>query len=129
MNYFNDLNPYLVRQENDDSNNTTSSTTPSATPGMTTPDPTTPITPAPVIDQAYVENILRLNVGKLGSFYFTYASSNEWRDKVYKGIIEEAGRDHFIVHDPKTDQRYLLQLVYLTWAEFDEAINYQHPYQ
>ena len=53
----------------------------------------------------------------------------EWRDRIFKGIIEQAGRDHFILHDPKTGKRYLLQLVYLEWAEFDEALNYQYPYQ
>ena len=127
MNYFNDLNPYLVRQ---DENNTTNEDGTINTPSnQTTPGSNTTLTPAPVIDQAYIENILRLNVGKLGSFYFTYSSSNEWRDKVYKGVIEQAGRDHFIIHDPKNDKRYLLQLVYLTWAEFDEPLNYQHPYQ
>lgn len=124
MDYFNDLNPYLVRQDPaPETNEAAPNTSQTATP------PATPITPAPVIDQAYVENILRINVGKLGTFYFTYTSSNEWRDKVYTGIIEQAGRDHFIVHDPKTNKRYLLQLVYLEWAEFDEAIDYQYPYQ
>lgn len=118
MDYFNDLNPYLVRQD------------PAPETPSTPTNPSAPsITPAPVIDQAYVENILRINVGKLGTFYFTYSGSNEWRDKVYKGVIEQAGRDHFIIHDPKTDKRYLLQLVYLEWIEFDEAINYQYPYQ
>ncbi|WRK53445.1 spore coat protein GerQ [Coprobacillaceae bacterium CR2/5/TPMF4] len=85
--------------------------------------------PAPVIDQTYIENILRLNIGKLGTFYFTYSNSNEWRDKVYRGIIQQAGRDHFIIRDSKTNHEYLLQLVYFNWAEFDEPINYQHPYQ
>lgn len=131
MDYFSDLNPYLVRQDAVPETPSTPSTT--GTTGTTGTSPSTPstpsITPAPIIDQAYVENILRINVGKLGTFYFTYTGSNEWRDKVYKGIIEQAGRDHFIIHDPKTDKRYLLQLVYLEWAEFDEAINYQYPYQ
>ncbi|OUP76881.1 spore coat protein GerQ [Erysipelatoclostridium sp. An15] len=136
MNYFNDLNPFLVRQENDNSsaeNPSDSSTNP---PPITTPPNTsntpgtgTTMVPAPVIDQTYIENILRLNIGKLGTFYFTYSNSNEWRDKVYRGIIQQAGRDHFIIRDSKTNHEYLLQLVYFNWAEFDEPINYQHPYQ
>ena len=79
MNYFNDLNPFLVRQENDNSsaeNPSDSSTNP---PPITTPPNTsntpgtgTTMVPAPVIDQTYIENILRLNIGKLGTFYFTY---------------------------------------------------------
>ena len=132
MDYFNDLNPYLVRQDPApaETPDTTPTPAPAPTPNQTPGTPSTPsVTPAPVIDQAYVENILRINVGKLGTFYFTYTGSNEWRDRVFKGIIEQAGRDHFILHDPKTGKRYLLQLVYLEWAEFDEALNYQYPYQ
>ena len=53
-------------------------------------------------EQSYVENILRLNKGKLATFYFSYPDSVEWRDRTYTGIIEAAGRDHIIVSDPKT---------------------------
>ena len=56
--------------------------------------------PTPISEQTYLENILRLNIGKLGTFYFTYTGSEDWRDRVYKGIIEEVGRDHFVVRDP-----------------------------
>lgn len=57
--------------------------------------------PTPISEQTYLENILRLNIGKLGTFYFTYTGSEDWRDRIYKGIIEEVGRDHFVVRDPK----------------------------
>ena len=53
------------------------------------------------MEQSYIENILRLNKGKKVKAYFTYPDANEWRDKVYEGIIEEAGRDHLIMSDPK----------------------------
>ncbi len=80
--------------------------------------------PIPITEQTYLENILRLNVGKLGTFYFTYTGSNDWRDRAYKGIIESVGRDHFIVRDPKNQKYYLFQFVYFDWAEFDEMINF-----
>ena len=118
MNFFDDLNPYLVRQED--------TTPPSSNTGPSFPPENPPnpgFTPPPVVTQAYIENVLRINIGKLGTFYFTYTGSNEWRDKMYKGVIEQVGRDHFVIHDPKTDQRYLLQLVYFNWAEFDEQLN------
>ena len=41
------------------------------------------------LEQSYIENILRLNKGKRVNVYMSYADSNEWRDKVYSGIIEE----------------------------------------
>ncbi len=89
----------------------------------------TPPTVDNVLEQSYIENIMRLNKGKLGTFYFTYTDSNEWRDRVYKGIIEAAGRDHLIISDPKTGKRYLLQLIYFNWAEFDGEIDYSYPFR
>lgn len=87
------------------------------------------ITPPLIIEQSYIENILRLNKGKVGTFYFTYTDSNEWRDRIFKGVIEAAGRDHLIISDPKTGKRYLFQMIYFQWAEFDEEINYDYPFQ
>ena len=49
------------------------------------------------LEQSYIENILRLNKGKLGKFYATFPDSNDWRDSVFNGIVEEAGRDHLII--------------------------------
>ena len=83
-----------------------------------------PTSPTPIVEQTYLENILRLNIGKLGTFYFTYTGSNDWRDRAYKGIIEQVGRDHFIISDPKNNKHYLFQFVYFDWAEFDEELNY-----
>lgn len=76
------------------------------------------------LEQSYIENILRLNRGKLATFYFSYPDSVEWRDKTYTGIIEAAGRDHVIVSDPKNGRWYLLLMIYLNYVDFDEKINY-----
>lgn len=75
-------------------------------------------------EQSYVENILRLNRGKLATFYMSFPDSVEWRDKTFTGIIEAAGRDHIIVSDPKTGHWYLLLMIYLNYVDFDEKINY-----
>lgn len=80
------------------------------------------------IEQSYVENILRLNKGKLATLYFSYPDSVEWRDKTYTGIIEAAGRDHIIISDPKTGRWYLLLMIYLNYVDFDEKINYSPEY-
>ncbi len=79
-------------------------------------------------EQSYIENILRLNKGKRVNVYYTYPDSNEWRDKVYQGIIEEAGRDHLVLSDPNTGNWYLLRMIYLDYVEFMEKINYSHDY-
>nr|WP_245203621.1 spore coat protein GerQ [Ammoniphilus resinae] len=80
------------------------------------------------IEQSYIENILRLNKGKSGTFYFTYENNNEWNAKVYKGVVEAAGRDHIILSEPSTGKRYLLLMVNFDYAEFDEPLNYEYPF-
>lgn len=72
----------------------------------------------------YNENIFRANTGKIASFYMSFSDSVEWRDKVFTGVIEEAGRDHVIISDPKTGKWSLLVLLYLDYVEFEEPINY-----
>ena len=77
------------------------------------------------MEQSYVENILRLNKGKIASFYMSYPDSNEWRDKIFTGIVEQAARDHVVVFDPKNGKWYLLLSIYLNYIVFDEEINYK----
>lgn len=79
-------------------------------------------------EQSYIENILRLNKGKRAKAYFSFPDSNEWRDKVFEGIIEEAGKDHLVMSDPKTGKWSLILLIYLNFVEFYEKINYSHAY-
>lgn len=74
-------------------------------------------------EESYIENILRLNRGKLGTFYFTFENNKEWNAKIIKGYIEAAGRDHLIISDP-SGKRYLMLLIYLDYVTFDEEINY-----
>lgn len=75
-------------------------------------------------EQSYIENILRLNKGKLGKFYMSYPDSIEHKDKTFTGIIEQSGRDHIIISDPSTGKWYLLLIIYLDYVEFDEKINF-----
>ena len=75
-------------------------------------------------EQSYIENIIRLNKGKIGRFYMTFPDSLEWRDRVFSGIIEQSGKDHIIISDPTTGKWYLLLLIYSDYVEFDEKINY-----
>ena len=77
------------------------------------------------MEQSQVENILRLNKGKIASFYMSYPDSNEWRDKIFTGRVEQAARDHVVVFDPKNGKWYLLLSIYLNYIVFDEEINYK----
>ncbi|RWZ59142.1 spore coat protein GerQ [Halobacillus fulvus] len=79
-------------------------------------------------EESYIENILRLNAGKEATVYMTFENNDQWNAKVFKGIIEAAGRDHIILSDPQTGKRYLLLMVYLDYITFDEEINYSYPF-
>ncbi|OAJ76272.1 spore coat protein GerQ [Brevibacillus sp. SKDU10] len=83
--------------------------------------------PLPVVEESYVENILRFNRGKIGTFYMTYENNSEWNAKIFRGVIETAGRDHIIISDPQTGMRFLLLTLNLDYVTFDEEINYIPP--
>lgn len=81
----------------------------------------------PAYEQSYIENILRLNLGKVGTFYMTYENNSEWNAKIFKGVLEAAGRDHIIISDPTTGVRTILLMVNLNFATFDQPLVYQYP--
>ena len=79
-------------------------------------------------EQSYIENILRLNRGKKARFHVTVPGSIEWQDRVFDGIIEQAGKDHIIVSNPSTGEWYLILLIYLDFVTFEEPINYNKQF-
>ncbi|WP_026907764.1 spore coat protein GerQ [Paucisalibacillus globulus] len=79
-------------------------------------------------EQSYIENILRLNRGKVATVYMTFENNPDWNAKIFRGVIEAAGRDHIILSDPQTGKRYLLLMVYLDYITFDEELNYEYPF-
>ncbi len=99
---------------------------PSGTPNQqTVPSIEENITNIPITaEQSYVENILRLNKGKLAKFYMSFPDSDDWGNKIFTGIIEQAGRDHIIISDPNTGDWHLLLMIYLNFVDFQEPINY-----
>jgi spore germination protein Q len=84
---------------------------------------------APAAEESYVENILRMNRGKMATFYMTYENNREWNAKVFRGLVEAAGRDHIIISDPSTGMRYLLLTLNLDYVTFDGPINYSYTFQ
>jgi spore germination protein Q len=102
---------------------------PTTMPGVPTTMPAPPIPGLAPLEQSFIENILRLNLGKVGTFYMTYENNSQWNAKIFKGKIEAAGRDHIIISDTKTGMRYLLLMVNLDYVTFDEELIYSSPYQ
>lgn len=78
--------------------------------------------------QSYIENILRMNLGKVATVYMNFENS-QWGSKIFKGIIKGAGKDHIILKDLQSETRYLLLMVYLDYITFDESIEYDYPYR
>ena len=75
------------------------------------------------LEQSYIENILLLNNGKKAKLHVTVPGSNEFKDKVFEGIIEQSGIDYIIMSNPNGEW-YLILLIYLDFITFDESINF-----
>lgn len=85
-----------------------------------------PIEDVPM-QQSYIENILRHNKEKKVKAYVSFPDSAEWKDRIFEGTIEQAGRDHLIIKDIQNGHWYLILMIYLDYVEFDERINYSDP--
>lgn len=76
------------------------------------------------MEQSYIENILRLNRGSHAKAYISFPDSVNWKDKIFDGVIEQAGRDHLVMS--LDDGRWILiPMIYLDYVEFDEKIIYR----
>lgn len=96
-----------------------------------TPTPNQSIVPTAgelPLEQSYIENILRLNKGKKVTVHMTFPDSNDFRDREFIGILEQAGKDHIILSDPSTGKWFLLLMIYVDFITFDEKINYSKEF-
>lgn len=81
------------------------------------------------LEQSYIENILRLNKGKLARVVAIFdGATGEGNTRTFTGIIEAAGRDHLIMSEPETGNRVLLPMVYFAYATFEEELEYDYPF-
>lgn len=78
-------------------------------------------------ETSYIENILRLNLGKIATVYMNFENS-QWGSKIFKGELVGAGRDHILLKDNQTNITYLLLRVYLSYVSFDEDVEYEYPF-
>ncbi|MGM9927038.1 MAG: spore coat protein GerQ [Bacillus sp. (in: firmicutes)] len=76
------------------------------------------------IDRAYIENILRLNRGKLVTVHSTFGRGQESTPKAFTGLLESAGRDHILLKDPQTGSHYLLLMVYVDYITTDDELEH-----
>lgn len=71
----------------------------------------------------YAESLFKANIGKRLEVYVSFSDSMEWRDSIFRGILEDAGRDFLLIRDEVNNKRYLLWNVYLDYVVFDEEVN------
>ena len=76
------------------------------------------------MEQSYIENIIRNNIGKKVRVHASFSDSVEWRDRVFTGIIEHSGRDNLVLNDVENNKHYLILMIYVDFFEFDEEIIY-----
>lgn len=76
-------------------------------------------------EESYIENILRLNKGQKVKVFCSFPDSNEWRDKIFEGMIEQAGKDHLVMVNNDLNDWYLIPMIYLNWVEFEDKINFK----
>ncbi len=74
------------------------------------------------VTNEYAEELLNKNIGKTLKVYMSFSDSIEWRDKVFEGVLEAWGRDFFLIHDTRTNKRYMLWNIYINYLEFSEDV-------
>ncbi|RYM01726.1 spore coat protein GerQ [Sporolactobacillus sp. THM7-7] len=97
-------------------------------PGAAPPGPGAAPGAPPFVEQSYIENILRLNLGKTVTVYATFEGAAEWKSLKVTGTLEAAGRDHVIVEDEETRVRYLIPMVFVNYFTFVGPLDYFYPF-
>ena len=72
------------------------------------------------MEQSYIENIIRNNIGKKVRVHASFSDSVEWRDRVFTGIIEHAGRDNLVLNDVENNKHYLILMIFVDFFDFYE---------
>lgn len=69
----------------------------------------------------YVEEYLRNNLGKRIEAHVSFCDSIDWRDSIFKGILEDVGKDYIVVRS--NDNSYVIWSVYIDYIVVSS--NYQ----
>lgn len=75
------------------------------------------------VQEAFFENIMRLNQGKMVDVHMNFDSSAMTKE-VFSGIILAGGRDNIVLQNPATGEVYVLLTVFLNYVLFHEEINF-----
>lgn len=74
-------------------------------------------------NNSYAQGILQKNIGITGYFFVSFPDSVDWRDKIFYGVLVEAGDDYILIYNEDNNEYYLIWSVYLNYATFDKRPN------
>ncbi len=69
---------------------------------------------------SYAQNVLQKNVGSTGYFFVSFPDSVDWRDKIFYGVLTEAGDDYILIYNEDNREYYLIWSIYLNYVTFDK---------
>ena len=72
---------------------------------------------------SYAQNVLQKNIGITGYFFVSFPDSVDWRDKIFYGVLTEAGDDYILIYNEDNQEYYLIWSIYLNYATFDRKPN------
>ena len=75
------------------------------------------------MNNSYAQGILKKNIGMTGYFFVSFPDSVDWRDKIFYGVLTEAGDDYILIYNEDNNEYYLIWSIYLNYATFDRRPN------
>jgi spore germination protein Q len=75
------------------------------------------------ITNSYAQGVLKKNIGMTGYFFVSFPDSVDWRDKIFYGILTDAGDDYLLIYNEENNEYYLVWSIYLNYATFDRRPN------
>lgn len=62
---------------------------------------------------SYVDNYLESNIGRNMEVHVSFCDSIEWRDSVFKGILESVGKDYIVIAN--NNRKTIIWCVYIDY--------------
>ena len=61
----------------------------------------------------YVDDYLKNNIGKQVEVHVSFSDSIEWRDSIFKGILENVGKDYIVVN--QDSRKHIIWAIYIDY--------------
>ena len=61
----------------------------------------------------YVDEYLKVNIGKRVQVHVSFSDSIEWRDSIFKGILENVGKDYIVVN--YDNKKHVIWSIYIDY--------------